>query len=376
MDKMRRPIYILDGSVAVTGALISAREMARAFKQDCVLVLPAEAAIPVEYLRSFSRVERLPIRPLRKNLKDILLYVPALLFTAVRLRYLMWRDQSDLLLVNDFYLIQGALIRLTGFRGRILAWVRIDPAVFGSIGRVWLWLSDKAADSVICVSMFIRSRLPPSISGHVLYDPVSTEFLIADASIDTKSRTFVYVGNYIRGKGQDTALEALALVRRVLPDVNLEFYGGDMGLEKNRAFKTELEAQATVLGISEGVTFGGFSNDPRLVLAGKLAALNFSLSESFSRTVLEASASGLPVIATRCGGPEEILEEGATGFLVPVGDAASCAERMIALCRSTELTMRLGQAGRARVMKQFSPDLFREQITALCGLSAKDSPVS
>jgi glycosyltransferase involved in cell wall biosynthesis len=366
----RRVAYILDGSTAVTGALVSAREIARALDGDVevTLVLSDTAEIPAEALADFAAVRRVAIRPLRRSLRAVLGYFPFLCVAAVQLRLLMWRDGARCLIVNDFYLMQGVLLRLLAFRGRILTWVRIDPAAFGRIARLWIWAAARASDRLVAVSRHIRSLLPGTVYADVLYNPVSGEFLARAPDSATSDRSFVFVGNYIQGKGQDVALEALARVLKEIPDARLEFHGGDMGRGRNRAYRTALEERAEDLGIREAVHFGGFSADPRRVMSGKLAALNLSRSESFSRTVLEASASGLPVIATRCGGPEEIIVEGRTGFLVPVGDAEACACRMIELCQSPATARRMGEAGRDHVMSSFSPAAFRDRLRALLEL--------
>ena len=329
------------------------------------IVLSTEACIDDENLRDFSTVYRLPIRPLRRNIKDVLLYLPFLLVAAIKLRFLLWRAGADALLLNDFYLMHGALVKLLGYRGAIITWVRIDPAVFGRIGHFWLWATKLASDQVVAVSQYIHSLLPQTLNRTVVYDAVTLEFLSKPPATSGEGRTFIYLGNYIPGKGQDLAIEALAEVVRIFPDARIEFHGGDMGLEKNRAYRRSLEQRTIELGLQASVSFFDFSEAPKSILVGKFAALNLSRSESFSRTVLEASACGLPVVATRCGGPEEIIVDGITGFLVPVGDVASCASAMISLCMTPELAARMGVAGRKRVMENFSPARFHARLKSL-----------
>ena len=360
-------LFLLDGSVAITGAFISAREIARALHGfvDVVLVLPQNARIDDEELRDFAGVKRLPVRPLRRNSLDILLYLPYLLWSALHLRLLLSNDRADVLFVNDFYLTQGALVRALGFRGRIVTWVRIDPAIFGQVARIWLWATSLASNATVAVSKHIQNLLPAHVASKVLYDPISAEFLSPPLPSSTAGFSFVFIGNYIPGKGQDVALDALAIALATSPDLRLVFHGGDMGLEKNSAYRRALEEKASRMGIAHAVQFHGFAKNPRSVLLGSFAALNLSRSESFSRTVLEASAGGLPVIATRCGGPEEIVEDGRTGFLIPIDDPERCAQAMLALCRTSGLAARMGRAGRAHVIETFSVATFRERLMSL-----------
>lgn len=367
MIQPRPTVFILDGSIAVTGAFISARDMARALhgSAEVVLILSDNARITPSELVDFDDVQRVPIRPLRRSLAAITFYIPNLLRSTWLLRRLVIGKPGAVLLVNDFYLVQGPLLRTLGHSGQILTWVRIDPAAFGRMGRVWLSLSARLSDGVVAVSRHVQGLLPEGMTSRLLYDPVSTEFLLDPVPRPSEGRDFVFLGNYIEGKGQDIALEAFARLLPDIPHARLRLHGGDMGLDRNRAYRRALEARTASLGISEAVTFGDFAADPRAVLAGAFAALNLSQSESFSRTVLEASACGLPVIATRSGGPAEILLDGETGFLIPVGDVATCTAAMRTLCADPDRAALMGAAGRARVIKTFAPEIFGHLLRSL-----------
>lgn len=367
MTARRSTIFVLDGSVAVTGAFISARDMARALrdKADVILILPDTARIADKDLADFAAVYHLPIRPLRRSLGAVVLYLPNLARATWQLRRQMAGHPKAALLVNDFYLIQGPLLRSLRHRGPILTWVRIDPAAFGRMGRIWLALSARLSDRIVAVSRHVQGLLPAGMASCLLYDPVSEEFLADAAPLSAGSREFVFLGNYIEGKGQDMALEAFARLLPDVPEARLRFHGGDMGLDRNRAYRRALEAQAVSLGIVDAVTFGEFATDPRTVLAGAFAALNLSRSESFSRTVLEASACGLPVIATRSGGPAEIIADGETGLMIPVDDVEACVAAMRKLCDDPLRGARMGAAGRARVLETFAPDAFADRLRCL-----------
>jgi D-inositol-3-phosphate glycosyltransferase len=78
--------------------------------------------------------------------------------------------------------------------------------------------------------------------------------------------------------------------------------------------------------------------------------------EGFGMVVLEAMASGVPVVATRCGGPEEIITDGSDGFLVPLDNAQALASRLCALC-SHALNLRLGGSARDTALSRFSVEV-------------------
>ena len=81
-----------------------------------------------------------------------------------------------------------------------------------------------------------------------------------------------------------------------------------------------------------------------------------SLSEGFSNVVLEAMASGKPVIATDTGGNPEAVVHGETGLLVPVGSPPSIAQASRQLLQNPVLRQQMGRKGRARVEENFSLD--------------------
>jgi hypothetical protein len=78
--------------------------------------------------------------------------------------------------------------------------------------------------------------------------------------------------------------------------------------------------------------------------------------ESFSLVAIEAMSHAKPVIATRCGGPEDIVEDGKTGYLIPTGDSDMLAEKISFLLDSPALAMQLGRAGRVQAQSYYDID--------------------
>jgi L-malate glycosyltransferase len=363
-------IYIIDGSVDRTGALEAVRRQAASLTDSaqCVLVVPSANALTREQSPEFAKILRLPMVPLRRSLACVILYLPALLFCGWRLRRMLKADRCTRLQVNDFYLMQGAMARLLGYRGTLLTWIRIDPVRFGRIGRTWLRIARKVSDGIVVVSHFIARQIGEGEGTLLVYDPYPEQRV--EPAAPESSERLVFIGNYIRGKGQDVAIAAFARIADRFPNARLELFGGDMGLKKNRAYRLDLEDQARRTSAADRIVFGGFVADTREALRGARAALILSESESFSLTCQEASACGLPVVATRCGGPEEIVEDGVTGFLVEVGDVEATAERMASLLADPALAGEMGRRGAALVAQRFSTDAFRSRVAALFELNA------
>jgi glycosyltransferase involved in cell wall biosynthesis len=154
--------------------------------------------------------------------------------------------------------------------------------------------------------------------------------------------SFLYVGRLKRYKGIGLAIEALALARRQRPDLRLEIAGtGD--------YRTELERQVTRLDLDKAVTFHGFVSEERKIDLMRWAWANVfpSPKEGWGITVIEAAACGTPSLASESPGLRDSVRHGETGFLVPHGDVAGLAARMVELADSPMLVARLGDRARA-----------------------------
>ncbi len=90
-----------------------------------------------------------------------------------------------------------------------------------------------------------------------------------------------------------------------------------------------------------------------------------SLAEGISNTILEAMASGLPVVATRVGGNAELVRDGVTGMLVPPANPRALAEALIALAEGPARARAMGRAGRARALEAFSLDTMVSRYATL-----------
>ncbi|UCV17328.1 TIGR03088 family PEP-CTERM/XrtA system glycosyltransferase [Ferribacterium limneticum] len=107
-------------------------------------------------------------------------------------------------------------------------------------------------------------------------------------------------------------------------------------------------------GLAELAWLPGERNDIPEIMRGLDCFVLPSLGEGISNTILEAMASGLPVIATKVGGNPELVQEGRTGHLVPAADPGALARAIINLAQSPEKSRAMGYAGRKRIEAQFS----------------------
>lgn len=157
------------------------------------------------------------------------------------------------------------------------------------------------------------------------------------------------VGNLTPAKSIDVLVQAAAVLKARSPGYRFIVVGDLKGAQGEM-----LMALRDSLGLREDFHFAGFRSDiPGAMAAFDLYALT-SRSEGFSIALVEAMASGLPVVATRCGGPEQIVDNEVTGVLIEPGDPSAVASAIERLRSSLSERLRLGTAARAAAQRSYS----------------------
>ena len=165
-----------------------------------------------------------------------------------------------------------------------------------------------------------------------------------------RGRRLVVVNRLDPEKNTGVLVDALALVRREIPDAVLVVVGD--GPER-----AALEARAAALGLGGAAVFlGELDRVPALLPMCEIGALVPTSNEGTSNTLLEYMAAGLPVIATDCGGNAELVEDGERGTLLPPHPSPEqVAARWTELLRNPAAGKRWGAAGRAFVLARHAP---------------------
>lgn len=158
---------------------------------------------------------------------------------------------------------------------------------------------------------------------------------------------FVMVARIEYQKDHETLFRALAKVKD-------RAWGLDLVGDGPR--RAEMEALTTELGIADRVKFHGAQRNVRDYLAGAQTFVLVTHYEGFPRSTVEAMRTGLPVIVTDVNGCKEALEEGVTGFSVPVHDVDALALTLAKVIDDPELRRKMGEAGRKRYEAQFTFD--------------------
>lgn len=156
----------------------------------------------------------------------------------------------------------------------------------------------------------------------------------------------LFVGRLSPEKDVPTLLRAMVRVVETFPEFRLEIAGSG-------ACEDSLRDLADGLNLEKHVAFLGEVRDVPSLLARSSMLVLPSTTEGLSLCVLEAMASGLPIVATRVGGTPEAVRDGVDGVLVPAGDASALANAMIRMYGDELLAQRMGRSGRARVEECF-----------------------
>jgi glycosyltransferase involved in cell wall biosynthesis len=171
-------------------------------------------------------------------------------------------------------------------------------------------------------------------------------------------RKIVVVAYLRREKGHDVLIDSAPAVLRRFPDASFEFVG-------DGAEREALISRARDRGVLDRITFAGHAEDVPQRLAGADIFVLPSRSEAFPNAVLEAMASGLPIVATGVGGICELIEHERNGLLVAPGDHQTLAAQICRLMDDEALARRLSQSARAHVHARYSFDRMVAQFEEL-----------
>jgi glycosyltransferase involved in cell wall biosynthesis len=192
------------------------------------------------------------------------------------------------------------------------------------------------------------------------------------AALDAPRQNLVlYLGRLRPAKGIFDLLEAVAGLRRAVPDVRLVCTGdGD---------RVSVARYAARLGIADAVKFTGWvgPSGKRALLESAAVYAAPSYDEGLPISLLEAMAAGVPVLASAVGGIPEAVVDGVSGFLFAPGDKATLERLLRTLLLERELAARVGAAARESARLRFAPERAvprLEELYASIGLAARDAP--
>ena len=174
------------------------------------------------------------------------------------------------------------------------------------------------------------------------------------------------VGRLARWKRAQLAVRAMPLVRESIPSARLRIVGGP-GVDADRGFAADLEAEIARLGLGGVVELAGHTADAGAAIRGLDVLAHPAEREPWGLVLLEAMAAGIPVVASAEGGPREIVRDGEDGLLVDAADTPAFARALVRVGSDPALRGRMGAAGRERVVGGFTAESAARRLWELIG---------
>lgn len=317
--------------------LLLARELARAGHRCLVAARAGEALAERTAAAGLTVV---PVRP-RSELA---------LATALRLRSVIRRESIQVVHAQAAHALTLAVLATIGTDARVVVTRHLAKRLRDNAVTRWkyrraaaiLAVSRAAADALVA-SGIPRDRVTV-VHGGVEVDrtvvPAGPDRL-ASLGIPADAPLAVMVGALVAQKDPLTFVRAIAAARRVVPELHALLLG-DGGL------RTNIESEVHALDLADVVHLAGFrAGVDELLAAGDVAVLA-SRFEGLPLVVMDAFVLGVPVAATAGAGIPELVADGETGLLVPVGDHEALGAAIARIIRDPALHERLAAGGRAR----------------------------
>ncbi|NGO68115.1 glycosyltransferase family 4 protein [Streptomyces boncukensis] len=209
-------------------------------------------------------------------------------------------------------------------------------------------------------------RLPPGVDEKTFHPGSGGDAVRARLGLSDRP-VVVCVSRLVPRKGQDTLIQAMPRVLSAVPEAVLLIVGGG-------PYRADLERMAADRGLTDAVRFTGpvpWEELPAHYGAGDVFAMPCRTRragldvEGLGIVYLEASATGLPVVAGDSGGAPDAVLDGETGWIVRGGRPRESADRVIELLRDPELRARMGARGRAWVEERWRWDLLAGELREL-----------
>ena len=345
---------------------------------DPIVILPASGSLKgeIEYLNIKTYKVKPPwwVSGWKRNViwtilrfgYSIIREVMALL----KLYKIVKKEKIDMIYTNTIVNFSGAIIAFITKKPHIWHIREIipdNPDLHFFLPDRWLFnfilrYSNKVITNSSATSkQFRNSKLDWKI--RIVYNAIDVEeFKIHQPfpsinGVKTTDYVVAVIGSLQKRKAQDDAIKAVKIVKETIPNIKLLIVG-----EGHKEFKNYLKNLTLKLGISNNIIFTGYRDDIPSILCHCKLLLVPSWNEPFGRVVIEAFATGIPVIGTNSGGVKEIIKDGVTGYLVPPKNPVKIAEKLIYLFNHPELIKEMGNVGKETVRDKFNIQYYTRNI--------------
>jgi len=234
----------------------------------------------------------------------------------------------------------------------------------------------KRSDALIAVSMYTKKELTEFYDIdeekiHIIYNGVDVQKfkpnkdragLRRELGLEEKQKIILFVGRLYQRKGLDTLFQSISKVVQNFKDAKFVISG-----EGFRQNKEKLLKLAEKLKIENSVLFVGYFPDeklPDLYAASDIFVLP-ALYENFPFAILEAQATGLPVISTKVGGIPELVTNNKNGLLVEPANSEQLTEEIMILLKNPKFAEELGKRARQLIEEKFAWPLITNEVVDL-----------
>jgi glycosyltransferase involved in cell wall biosynthesis len=218
----------------------------------------------------------------------------------------------------------------------------------------------RRAKVVVSLSNWDTEALGVPIQGTrmCIPNPIGAEFFTLAPAVPTQPR-ILFAGAFTSNKNPVGLVKAFSRVHMTVPDARLLL----VGPQPDENYMGRLRSLVGDLGLEDCVEIMDLVGIERMrqLIADARAVVLFSRQENSPTILAQAMAAGKPVVASRVGGVQEMVDDGETGFLVESGDEAAFADRMVKLLVDQDLSLRLGQRANSVALQRFTAEGVAEQ---------------
>jgi glycosyltransferase involved in cell wall biosynthesis len=244
----------------------------------------------------------------------------------------------------------------------------------GWINRYRAWLVEKDERSIVGKAKHVISISPhvQSVFGNRIVNKLYTiENPIAEAFFQLPDRRkrgqILYVGRLNPRKDIMTLLRAFVLVKEQMDEATLWLAGDGNVAGAPSPYYLELRHFAVEAGLNGSVKFLGNLDDAALLeeYAACSTLVLSSKVETAPMAIMQAMAAGKPVVSTNAGGARYLVQEGETGFVVPIEDSEALASALLRVLRDEAAAEAMGRCAREEAQQRFRATVVAEQTRAV-----------
>jgi glycosyltransferase involved in cell wall biosynthesis len=298
----------------------------------------------------------------RSDSKGYVKFIGGLKERVNALTNLIKKEKIDLVFTNTSTILEGALAaRICGIPHvwHVLELLSLDPGLCPFLDlQAFYTLLNTITDKIVVVSKSVEEEIRQFIKTekieviHTGIEVQNGEFIHQDKrkifGFENNTPIVSFLGELSERKGILSLIDTASLIIEKFPQIKFVIAGRDGGVSDllcKRLREKQINCSFKILG---------FRTDPFSIIASSDIFVLPSLADPLPLVVLEAMHMGKPVVATRSGGAAEMVVDGETGFVVPIGDSSAMAQAIVSLLENPKRMKVMGQQAKDRVRTVFS----------------------